>query len=459
MRFSNIILTLVLVFVAISSTQAQNKGYDWGIGIHGTIYSYSALREHKVSSPYEYNRGTRISVAKYINNNFDVVLNTGVTTTRYYSGVEDNVNQYTDTKLYDGALSIKYKLDNGYIIKEENYKVSPYIKVGVGANQNDYMNTLDVSIPMGVGFGAAMGKRMTFVYETSYNYNLQTDNFMTHSVGLRFNFVKMSKQRKISYRKRIQDRRAARIAAQKRKRADRKARLAAAMNGGKIEDDVTNSIVEDAPAVNKSNSSAAPAPVFNADPADAAAEEPTNSLSSSDEDNGQIFKATNSATGASAKQETPEFPTSFDEGSENLTAKTLNNDEVKEETPVATVNEDDAFCQSSDKLMSEFGKNIIFDVNSSRINSGMKPALNKVIETMENCADTKFAIIAHTDSDGDADYNSRLAQKRADAVKKYLIENGIEASRLSTLSFGEFALIGGEKAANRRVSFKINKTK
>jgi peptidoglycan-associated lipoprotein len=64
-------------------------------------------------------------------------------------------------------------------------------------------------------------------------------------------------------------------------------------------------------------------------------------------------------------------------------------------------------------------------------------------------------IEGHTDKRGTAEYNIGLGSRRAESVKKYLIEKGIDQSRLSTISFGKEALVSPgdteeEHAKNRR---------
>ena len=66
----------------------------------------------------------------------------------------------------------------------------------------------------------------------------------------------------------------------------------------------------------------------------------------------------------------------------------------------------------------------------------------------------------HTDNVGKAEVNKKLSQKRADAVKDYLIKKGIEADRLSAIGYGSEQPIADNKtkegrAQNRRVEFKI----
>jgi len=69
-------------------------------------------------------------------------------------------------------------------------------------------------------------------------------------------------------------------------------------------------------------------------------------------------------------------------------------------------------------------------------------------------------VSGHTDSRGDADYNQRLSQRRAQAVTNYLRQNGITADRIVTMGYGEAQPIdtndtSAGRQKNRRVEFKI----
>jgi outer membrane protein OmpA-like peptidoglycan-associated protein len=70
----------------------------------------------------------------------------------------------------------------------------------------------------------------------------------------------------------------------------------------------------------------------------------------------------------------------------------------------------------------------------------------------------KLEIGGHTDSDGDAAKNVALSQSRADAVKKILVDQGIDAARLTTKGYGSTKPVDVNttpegKANNRRVEF------
>jgi outer membrane protein OmpA-like peptidoglycan-associated protein len=71
-----------------------------------------------------------------------------------------------------------------------------------------------------------------------------------------------------------------------------------------------------------------------------------------------------------------------------------------------------------------------------------------------------LGIEGHTDNTGDKTKNLTLSQKRADAVKNYLVKKGIDASRLTAKGFGDTVPVADNKTAdgrakNRRVEFKV----
>jgi peptidoglycan-associated lipoprotein len=68
----------------------------------------------------------------------------------------------------------------------------------------------------------------------------------------------------------------------------------------------------------------------------------------------------------------------------------------------------------------------------------------------------------HCDDRGSEEYNLALGERRASAVKRYLVDLGVSASRLRTVSFGEAkpSAAGHDESAwkwNRRVEFALNR--
>jgi OOP family OmpA-OmpF porin len=71
-----------------------------------------------------------------------------------------------------------------------------------------------------------------------------------------------------------------------------------------------------------------------------------------------------------------------------------------------------------------------------------------------------LTIEGHTDSIGSTQYNQRLSERRANAVRKYLIEKGISSSRIRIVGYGEQRPIADNKtpegrALNRRAEFEV----
>lgn len=107
----------------------------------------------------------------------------------------------------------------------------------------------------------------------------------------------------------------------------------------------------------------------------------------------------------------------------------------------------------NDKIHFEYNRAVIEKVSYDLLNM-----IAAVI--LEHPKVTRIRIEGHTDGDGSDVYNLKLSQRRADAVKDYLVGAGVEASRLDPVGFGEMRPIDDNateagKAANRRVEFII----
>ena len=108
---------------------------------------------------------------------------------------------------------------------------------------------------------------------------------------------------------------------------------------------------------------------------------------------------------------------------------------------------------------------INFDSNRYDIRESSKVELAKIVEVMKQFPELKIDVRAHTDSRQPAKLNLILSQKRANATVKYLIENGIDARRLTAKGYGESELINKcvdgvectpeEHEINRRSEFII----
>jgi len=103
---------------------------------------------------------------------------------------------------------------------------------------------------------------------------------------------------------------------------------------------------------------------------------------------------------------------------------------------------------------------ITFGSGSAELTDAGKVELDKVVAFLQ-ANPGNIEIGGHTDADGEASYNLTLSQDRAEAVKRYLSEQGIAAESLTAVGFGEDQPIAGndsaeDKARNRRIEFRPN---
>jgi len=80
--------------------------------------------------------------------------------------------------------------------------------------------------------------------------------------------------------------------------------------------------------------------------------------------------------------------------------------------------------------------NVEFDFNKSIIKQGYDKDINDLVQVMKDYPDLNVVIEGHTDNIGTAAYNKKLSQRRAEAVKQYMVEKGIDANRITAIGFG-----------------------
>lgn len=103
--------------------------------------------------------------------------------------------------------------------------------------------------------------------------------------------------------------------------------------------------------------------------------------------------------------------------------------------------------------------NINFDFDKSNIRPDQVSKLDRVVNTLKNNENVRVRIEGHADSTGPAEYNVGLSVRRAESVRKYLVDKGIAITRLSVVGKGESEPLVSNatragRAVNRRVEFK-----
>lgn len=131
---------------------------------------------------------------------------------------------------------------------------------------------------------------------------------------------------------------------------------------------------------------------------------------------------------------------------------------IEKRTPVAT-KDDTQFVTVS------LQAGALFDVDRASIKTRGQEKLNLLARKLKETITTeKVEISGHTDSSGSDAYNQRLSERRAEAVKAYLVTQGVSADKMITVGYGESRPIASNKTSagrtrNRRVEVKIRATK
>ena len=105
--------------------------------------------------------------------------------------------------------------------------------------------------------------------------------------------------------------------------------------------------------------------------------------------------------------------------------------------------------------------NIFFDTGKSSLRTESIAELEKIKKFLENSPTLKLQVNGHTDNVGNATFNKMLSKKRAQAVKSYLVQNGIEENRLTVMGYGqERPLVSNDdeeegRALNRRTEIEV----
>jgi outer membrane protein OmpA-like peptidoglycan-associated protein/tetratricopeptide (TPR) repeat protein len=105
-------------------------------------------------------------------------------------------------------------------------------------------------------------------------------------------------------------------------------------------------------------------------------------------------------------------------------------------------------------------RNIFFDVNKFDLKPESTPELTRLVALLKNQPTLKIEISGHTDSSGDKKANQLLSENRAKSVKDFLVQNGIQADRITYKGYGDARPVASNeseegRAQNRRTEFTI----
>lgn len=114
----------------------------------------------------------------------------------------------------------------------------------------------------------------------------------------------------------------------------------------------------------------------------------------------------------------------------------------------------------NDPVLSAVFRNILFSYDQFTLTPQASATLDGVAEWLKSNPSKMVLIEGHCDERGTAEYNLALGDRRANSAKTYLVQLGVDAGRIYTISYGEERpiAIGSTESAwakNRRDSFKL----
>lgn len=105
-------------------------------------------------------------------------------------------------------------------------------------------------------------------------------------------------------------------------------------------------------------------------------------------------------------------------------------------------------------------RGVHFDFDKATIRPDARPVLDQAVQILKQEGAVDVVAEGHTDSVGSAEYNLKLSERRADAVRRYLINGGIAPERIRTEGLGESQPVASNdteegRAQNRRVELRV----
>lgn len=116
--------------------------------------------------------------------------------------------------------------------------------------------------------------------------------------------------------------------------------------------------------------------------------------------------------------------------------------------------------READKLVVTMTDAVLFDVDSAALKGPAKETLGQMADVMVRYPENDILVKGHTDSTGSERYNQELSERRAKAVRNYLIDSGVSSQRITSIGFGETMPISANdtdegRRENRRVEIEI----
>jgi outer membrane protein OmpA-like peptidoglycan-associated protein len=488
------IFTLILLATLLSTVFSQNEDHKWSIGLMGgkTVYNGDYGNNFLEFTPF-YGLAA-LSFDRYLNPSFDLGLHGEYGD---WGFADHGVSKFRATKT-DGSLMLRYKFYNGYIFKKDAL-IAPYLTIGAGiagySGTLTYTGGVDYIFPAGLGIKLNITKWLALQYQFLYYFTTgdkrdlkeadKNDAFAANTLGLIFSFGAPKDTDKDG------------VADKDDKCPDTPPGVKVTPEGCPVDGDGDG--VPD--YLDKCPTTYGLA-VFQGCPdtdgdgvpdyLDKCPNTPTGAKVTADgcpvDTDGDgvpdfFDKCPDTPKGISVTADGCPVDTDRDGIPDYLDKCPNTPPGVKVTVDGCPVDTDgDGIPDYLDKCPTIPGikenngcpeikaetkkvfdmalRGINFETGKAIIKGTSFQILNDIVLIMQENPEYKLEINGHTDDVGNDAMNLKLSQDRADAVKKYLVDKGIDPSRMTAKGYGETMPVADNKtsdgrALNRRVEFKV----
>jgi len=118
--------------------------------------------------------------------------------------------------------------------------------------------------------------------------------------------------------------------------------------------------------------------------------------------------------------------------------------------------------ETEEQMFARSVQDVFYDYDSAQIRPEAQQSLQQAAAFLKQHPNISFTIEGHCDERGSTEYNLALGDKRASAARSVLLQNGVDAGRMKTISYGKerpFCTESNEQCwqQNRRAHFVLNK--
>lgn len=438
MKKSIFLITLLLVGTI---TFAQNKDKKWGIGLGAGVYQNQGLDS--------YGFFPQLSLNRYLNSSFDAALQTELGLFNGEVGVPIDIANF--------ALNLKYKINNGYIIKE-NSTIRPYLFAGPSYLFDNKSEGFDVHY--GAGTKIAVSPRISIFAEAGYidglkltspDYGEYKDGHMKATVGIVYNF---------GHKK---DADGDGVADRKDECPDTPAGVTVDEHGCPVDSDGDG--VPD--YQDECPETAGLIPLKGCPDRDLDGVADKNDKCPDvkglekldgcpDADNDGIADADDQCPDTPANWKVDEHGCPIDSDGDGLY-------DEEDDCPTKAGPKSNQGCPVTTPEAIENFHPVLFDTDKSRLRANETNKLDELVDALKKHPEYRFEIYGHTDSRASEAYNMKLSIHRAKAVANFFKDHGINADRiLEVKGFGETKPVVPNTSPenmqkNRRVELEFKK--